>query len=115
MMNYEQLGCRLKERRIRLRYKQEYLAEKIGVQQRYISKIEQGLAKPEFAKIYDLANVLGVSLDYLMSDEKEISPDYLTDTIMIRLQLLSKEEKKILLDALEYYIRNIKDGKAMTK
>lgn len=95
-MDYEEMGHKLKVERVKLNYKQEYLAEKIGVQQKYISKIEHGGAKPEFAKIYELANLLGVSLDYLAGREGTMNDDYLTNTILIRLQLLSSSEKNTL-------------------
>lgn len=97
------MGHKLKIERVKLNYKQEYLAEKIGVRQKYISKIEHGGAKPEFA------NILGVSLDYLAGKERVITDDYLINTINIRLQLLSNIEKIILLEAVEYYIQNVKD------
>lgn len=103
------MGHKLKIERVKLNYKQEYLAEKIGVQQKYISKIEHGGAKPEFAKVSELANILGVSLDYLAGQKRVITDDYLINTINIRLQLLSNIEKTILLEAVEYYIQNIKD------
>lgn len=57
----------------------------------------------------ELANILGVSLDYLAGQERVITDDYLINTINIRLQLLSNIEKTILLEAVEYYIQNIKD------
>ena len=115
MIDYKDLGRKLKVERTKLDYKQEYIAEKIGVGQRYISKIEHGSAKPEFAKIYDIANILGVSLDYLTKDNSVKSEDYLTNTINIRLQLLSNEEKTILLEAIEYYINNVKNKKAVDR
>ena len=103
------MGHKLKVERVKLNYKQEYLAEKIGVQQKYTSKIEHGGAKPEFPKIYELANLLGVSLDYLAGRESITTDDYLTNTILIRLQLLSNGEKILLLEAIEYYIKYLKD------
>lgn len=109
MMNYTDLGHKLKVERTKLNYKQEYLAEKIGVGQRYISKIEHGMAKPEFAKVFEIASLLGVSLDYLTESENSIkNDDYITNSINIRLQLLTSQEKDILLKAVEYYITQIK-------
>lgn len=114
-MNYEVLGHKLKVERIKLNYKQEYLAEKVGVGQRYISKIEHGAAKPEFAKVLEIANLLGVSLDYLTCVDEKKTDDYLTNTINIRLQLLTSREKAILLEAIEYYINSIKNKEAVCK
>ena len=111
-MNYVDLGHKLKVERTKLNYKQDYLALKVGVGQRYISKIEHGLARPEFEKVFKIANLLGVSLDYLAGINIENkNPDYLTNTINIRLQLLSNEEKVVLLEAIEHYIQNVKEKK----
>lgn len=114
--DYGSLGHKLKVERTKLNYKQQYLADQLGVCQRYISKIEQGLAKPEFGKISQLADLLGVSLDYLIGVEhNEKSEDYLTNTILIRLQLLSNDEKAVLLEAVEYYIQFVKEKRKAIK
>lgn len=108
-MDYKRLGSKLKLERTRLNYKQTYIADKVGVGQRYISKIEGGIAKPEFAKVYEIAKVLGLSLDYLTGIAlTEQNQDQLSGIINIRLQMLSLEEKNILLKAIEYYIVHIK-------
>ena len=108
-MDYKRLGNILKVERTRLNYKQTYIANKIGVGQRYISKIEGGLAKPEFAKVYEIAQVLGLSLDYLAEVPlEEQNQDRISGIINIRLKMLSSEEKNILLKGIEYYIVHIK-------
>ena len=69
-MNYKRLGNIVRVERTRMNYKQAYIADKVGVCQRYISKIENGIARPEFGKVYEIAKILGLSLDYLA----EINP-----------------------------------------
>ena len=67
------------------------------------------MAKPEFAKVFEIASLLGVSLDYLTESENSMkNDDYITNSINIRLQLLSSQEKNILLKAVEYYITQVK-------
>lgn len=108
-MNYEDLGHKLKVERTKLKYKQDSVALVAGVGQRYLSKIEHGLARPEFEKVFKIAQMLGLSLDYLAGIEAtETNTDYLTNTINIRMQILSQKEKAILLEMIEYYIQNIK-------
>jgi len=65
MMNYEELGHKLKVERTKLKFKQDVVANEVGVGQRYLSKIEHGLARPEFEKVFKIAQMLGVSLVYL--------------------------------------------------
>lgn len=109
-MDYNALGRRIRIKRIELNYTQEELAEMVNVGQRYISKIETGMAKPEFAKIYEIAVVLGVSLDYLVGYHRpKDMRNYYDNSIMIRLQLLSGKEKEILLKMIECYIESTKN------
>lgn len=116
MMNYEDLGFKIKVERTKQKYNQDEVAEEVGVGQRYLSKIEHGHAKPEFEKVFKIAQMLGLSLDYLAGiDPAETDSDYLTNTINIRLQLLSQEEKFFLLEAVEYYIQNVRDKKKISK
>lgn len=45
---------------------QEGLAEILHVTRQAVSKWEQGLAYPETAKIIEISNYFGVSIDYLL-------------------------------------------------
>ena len=116
MMDYEELGLKIKVERTKQKYNQDDVASEAGVGQRYLSKIEHGQARPEFEKVYKIARMLGLSLDYLAGIEPaETNSDYLTNTINIRLQLLNDEEKFFLLEAVEYYIQNVRDKKKISK
>ncbi len=52
---------------------QEELAEKIGVSRQAVSKWETGEALPEITKLKALSEVFGVTTDYLLSDDENIS------------------------------------------
>lgn len=45
---------------------QETLAEILHVTRQAVSKCEQGMAYPETAKIIEISNYFGVSIDYLL-------------------------------------------------
>ena len=116
MMDYEDLGLKIKVERTKQKFNQDEVAAEVGVGQRYLSKIEHGHARPEFEKVYKIARMLGLSLDYLAGiDPTETDSDYLTNTINIRLQLLSQEEKFFLLEAVEDDIQNLRDKKKVSK
>lgn len=53
---------------------QDALAEQIGVSRQAISKWENGEAVPETSKLPGLAKALGVSIDWLLSEEEENEP-----------------------------------------
>lgn len=50
---------------------QEELAEKIGVSRQAVSKWETGEALPEITKLKALAEVFGVTTDFLLNDDEE--------------------------------------------
>ena len=56
---------------------QETLAEKIGVSRQAVSKWETGDALPEITKLKSLADLFGVTVDFLLNDEEtEYKPYY---------------------------------------
>ncbi|MCQ2554714.1 MAG: helix-turn-helix domain-containing protein [Clostridia bacterium] len=52
-------------------WSQEELAEKLGVSRQAVSKWESAGSVPDLQKVIQLANVFGVSTDYLLKDEIE--------------------------------------------
>ena len=57
---------RIKALRIRAGLDQQSLAEYCGTSKATISNIENGIAEPRISVVKILANVLGVSIEYLM-------------------------------------------------
>lgn len=57
--------------RKRMGWSQEELAEKLSVSRQSVSKWELGAAIPDLDKVIKLADLFGVSTDYLLKDEKE--------------------------------------------
>ena len=62
-LNEKILYCRK-----RLGLSQEALAERIGVSRQAVSKWETGDAEPEISKLRSLAQIFGVTTDWLLSD-----------------------------------------------
>lgn len=65
------LGKKIKLRRELLGLNQVELAERTGITQAYISRLERGLFNPTAPVIYRLAKGLKCSTDYLISDSDE--------------------------------------------
>ena len=69
------IGDRIKKRRKELGLTQAELGEKLQVTDRAVSKWEQNEGNPDMSIIASLADILGVSLDYLiMGKETETIP-----------------------------------------
>lgn len=84
-MDYTFLGKRIREERLRLNLTQEHLAEEINISTAYLGQIERGERHITLDKLIPLAERLGVSVDFLLSDY--IHPDDDTSFALIR-QLL---------------------------
>ncbi len=62
----KQFGRNVKAERVRLGYSQENLAEKMGVNREYISRIERGIQNMSLLKITVLANYLETNIQNLL-------------------------------------------------
>lgn len=72
-MDYKRLGKRIREERQRLNLTQAQLAEEINISDTYMGAIERGERSLTLDTLVRLANRLGVTVDYLLSD-------YVSDT-----------------------------------
>lgn len=68
------VGERIRKRRLELGWTQEVLAEKAGMSNSFLSDLENGKRSVGADKLHDLARVLDLSLDYLMSGEEVEAP-----------------------------------------
>jgi transcriptional regulator with XRE-family HTH domain len=64
------LGEKIRFHRRKLNLTQDELAEKVGISKSAISYYEDDKREPKFFAVICLADVLGVSLDYLAGKEK---------------------------------------------
>ena len=80
-LNYELIGMRIKEKRLKERLTQEILAEKVDIGTQYISKIENGKAKLSLPCLISIANSLNTTADHLLMDNIAAStPNLLEET-----------------------------------
>jgi y4mF family transcriptional regulator len=70
-----QLGDRIRDRRTALELKQEDLAAKAGISKSFLSDLENGKSSVGAETLLDIARVLGVSLDALMTGAEMPTPD----------------------------------------
>ena len=107
-MNQNALGRRIREERQKLNLTQEQLAEKINVSTTYIGFIERGERSITLGKLTLLASVLGVSVDYLLSDT--IAPVSSANE-KLWLQLLAsatEEEQTLIIDMAKLILNHSK-------
>ena len=73
-----QLYGKIQARRKALGLSQEELAQRMGVSRQSVTKWETGLSAPDLDRLVELADTLGVSLDYLLRDQVDL-PDVPAD------------------------------------
>lgn len=69
-----ELGARIKARREELEWTQDVLGHKAGISKGFLSDLENGKRGISAEKLLDLARVLSVTLDYLMTGDEAEKP-----------------------------------------
>ena len=64
------LGETLKERRVKCKMTQEFVAESLGVSRQAVSKWENGTSDPNTSNLFALAKLFGVSVEDLLKEIK---------------------------------------------
>ena len=97
-MNQLALGKRIREQRKKLNLTQEQLAEKIDVSTTYIGFVERGERSITLGKLTCLANVLGVSVDYLLSDTVTVPSSTKEELWLKLLSSATEDEQDLIID-----------------
>ena len=66
-MNYQDFGERVRKKRQQKGWTQEMLAKELGVSTSFVGHIERGSRKASLETLVQIANVLEVSMDYLLA------------------------------------------------
>ena len=74
-MNEFMIGKRIREERLRLNLTQEKLAEDVELTTAYIGQVERGERNLTLENLIKVANRLGVTVDYLLSDSVDADRD----------------------------------------
>lgn len=70
------LGERISDLRKQKNYSQEYIAQELDISRQAVYKWEKDLSSPDTAHLIKLADILGVSVEYLATGKAElITPD----------------------------------------
>lgn len=100
-MDYTILGARIRQERQKHNLTQERLAEKIDVSHAYIGQIERGERSLSLDTLVKLANQLGVTIDYLLSEAIEIQDSHYINKITQVLLSRSLKDQLMVLELVE--------------
>lgn len=73
MFDMKKIGERIREKRKACGITQLELAEKVGISCQAVSNWERGIAMPDIANLEATANLLGVTIDYIISDNNSVN------------------------------------------
>ena len=75
------LADKIIENRKKCGWSQEELADKLGVSRQSVSKWEGAQAVPDMKKVVQMADLFGVSTDYLLKDDVEEAPKTISESV----------------------------------
>lgn len=104
-MNQNTLGQRIRKERQNLHLTQEQLAEKLNVSSTYIGFVERGERNLTLNKLSLLADILGVSIDYLLSDDTGSSSSSNEKQMLSLFASASTEDQELILDLTRTVLR----------
>ena len=100
-MLYIDLGKKIREERMGKGYTQEELGEKIDSTGEYIGQIERGERSASMSKIILIANVLNVSLDYLIGNFHLEQVNDIDVKIVEELKDATNKQKEMMMDVIK--------------
>lgn len=101
VMDYKQVGKRMRKERLRLDLTQAQVAEAAGISTKYYANVERGENQARLAIYYNVARALGVTLDTLVQDSDDPVGASYTNYILSGINHFSKEQKAMLHDCIK--------------
>lgn len=109
-LNYQIIGKRVKELRVRQGLSQEKLAEMCNLAVSHISRIESGKKHPSLECLVRLGNVLGVTANtFLCGNQKNDLIEHKLDFLEV-VEDCNNYEKQILLDVIKATKKTLREN-----
>jgi len=105
-------GERIVSLRKKLKWSQDVLAKRVGTSAPIIGRYERNEIKPSIDTAKNIADALGVTLDYLISGSGNLVLDKKTLQRLEDIQLLDESKQHTLFDLIDTYIQNHKSKQA---
>lgn len=100
-INLVNIGSRIQKRRQNLKLTQEQVAERVGITQKHLSRIEKGYHNPHFDMIIALAKVLDVPVDAFAEDFEDENVNIFLQLIKDDVKEMSKQQLNMLRENIE--------------
>lgn len=100
-INFETIGKKLREIRISKGLTQEYVANMADVNTSHISNIENNRVKISLQTLVHVCNALGVTIDYILTEEYNDTLSAIDQEILRQLQLCAPDTKERILKIIQ--------------
>lgn len=107
-MNCKLLGAKIKQVRIKRKLTQDKLSEMCNLSATFLGIVEGGWKKPSLESLVRIANVLDVSLDYLLSDSLKLSSETRIEELVSAVKNLDSKDLDMVVDMVNTLISHIK-------
>ena len=107
-MQLDTIGKNIRKYRLMKKFRQEDLAEKLGLPAHYLSTVERGATFPRIERLIDIINGLDTSADAIFCDVITRSSDSRASILSEQIGNLPLEERNKILDMVELMIRQAK-------
>jgi len=101
-LDYIELGAAIRKKRIERGWKIAILADKAGVSEDFIGKIERATDVPSLQTIVAIANALEVSVDSLLRNDLAVVDVSLCEELNCLIENMNPKRKKLFLQ----FVRN---------
>lgn len=96
-IDYKELGSKIKSTRNNRHLTQEQLAELVQCNVTHISNVENNHSTPSLNLLFDIANALNTTIDYLLSNQYTNTADALDNAILREVTSYNEEKKEQVL------------------
>lgn len=97
------IGHRIKTAREQAHITQNELAKRVGVSTHYVSAMERGIKTPKLETFVAMAQVLGVSADWLLESELGSTVNILVSDVSAAMSKLPKDTQERMLRAIRAF------------
>ena len=92
-----ELGRKIARLRKRQGLTQQALAERLGVSDKAVSKWERGESVPDISVLKNIADLFGVTVDYLISSGHEDEPDDVIEVVVDEVAIKKKKRSRAMI------------------
>ena len=104
--NYIEIGARIRDEREKNNWTRDAFSEKISISNMYLSQLEKGQRHASLPVTIKIAEILQISMDYLIYGDKIIDVD--KKSLINMIENASKRELKVISDILVAVLPNLK-------